>query len=594
MYQPFRQNSTARQSQQISFMGKGGVNLRDLPQLMTPQNSLVCQNYYVTADGSLQKREGYTVAATRSGSDGVLMLKNFQDNILFAYANKLEAFNRSTGIYTTINTFSSNSNIYNGVKYGDYFFITNNTDKIGKVTFILNYDNQTANFTEGNTITGATSGATAIILEDADAGTSGVLTLGSVNGVFLDNEIITDETTGSATVDGVIGFAYTTITDAPICRNLFTQNGRLFALGLKNDPTAVAYSAKDIGTNPPFENWTVGTDADDPGELSNRNAGQINSAFGLGDNVIILADNGKWGFFIDTIDSGGTLVKIDRPVFDRQDFGSARAAQTTPKGSFYANKAGLWNLISVGQPNIPYSDQEQETDLLLGNKFFDNLNLENSDLIYDAKRKLILLTCAQDSSVNNFILVYNTEFQSFTFFTGWNINRFLQIGDDLYGASSVTNQIFKLFDSNADNGSDIWTVFTQELSVGSLNTIKELQKFWIHGFLSISSNISVSFDIYNRNGILIKDKLIGIWKTSSSDSSQSGWGVSSWGRNSWGGDSNNQGLVESFNGWAPSINNFQRLRVTLRENSTLPHQISWFSMVTKEKSLIRRRGIQNL
>lgn len=70
----------------------------------------------------------------------------------------------------------------------------------------LAYDTQTANFTAGKVLTGATSGATARIQSDSDSGTTGTLTLIDIQGEFLDNEIITDDngTPGSATVNGTL------------------------------------------------------------------------------------------------------------------------------------------------------------------------------------------------------------------------------------------------------------------------------------------------------------------------------------------------------------------------------------------------------
>lgn len=68
----------------------------------------------------------------------------------------------------------------------------------------LAYDTQTANFTVGDLLTGATSGATARILADSDSGATGTLTLRDIDGEFEDNEIITDESTGSATVNGTL------------------------------------------------------------------------------------------------------------------------------------------------------------------------------------------------------------------------------------------------------------------------------------------------------------------------------------------------------------------------------------------------------
>lgn len=72
----------------------------------------------------------------------------------------------------------------------------------GGVTRLL-YDAQTAAFTEGAVLTGGTSGATATIYRDTDAGTTGELWLtGVVGGPFTDNETITDADGGSATANG--------------------------------------------------------------------------------------------------------------------------------------------------------------------------------------------------------------------------------------------------------------------------------------------------------------------------------------------------------------------------------------------------------
>tara|TARA_Y100000310_G_scaffold157840_2_gene157299 strand:+ start:11237 stop:13588 length:2352 start_codon:yes stop_codon:yes gene_type:complete len=68
----------------------------------------------------------------------------------------------------------------------------------------LNYDAQTANFTVGEVLTGGTSNATALIVEDTDSGTAGTLNLIITSGTFQDNETITDASGGSATSDGTL------------------------------------------------------------------------------------------------------------------------------------------------------------------------------------------------------------------------------------------------------------------------------------------------------------------------------------------------------------------------------------------------------
>lgn len=68
----------------------------------------------------------------------------------------------------------------------------------------LSYDAQAVNYTVGGTLTGATSGATALITADADAGATGDLTLREIVGEFENNEIITDDSGGSATANGTL------------------------------------------------------------------------------------------------------------------------------------------------------------------------------------------------------------------------------------------------------------------------------------------------------------------------------------------------------------------------------------------------------
>lgn len=81
------------------------------------------------------------------------------------------------------------------------------TGSNAKLTYALDYDAQTSNFTVGNTVTGGTSSATGTIAADVDAGTTGTLYVIDVSGTFQDNETITDAT-GSATSNipsGLIG-----------------------------------------------------------------------------------------------------------------------------------------------------------------------------------------------------------------------------------------------------------------------------------------------------------------------------------------------------------------------------------------------------
>ncbi len=70
---------------------------------------------------------------------------------------------------------------------------------------LLNFDEQTVNFTVGAEIEGATSGATAVIVAQTDAGATGSLQLAVVSGAFVDNEIISEtDGSGSARANGTL------------------------------------------------------------------------------------------------------------------------------------------------------------------------------------------------------------------------------------------------------------------------------------------------------------------------------------------------------------------------------------------------------
>jgi len=109
--------------------------------------------------------------------------------------------------------------------------------------FVLAYDTGTAAFTAGKTLTGATSHATAIIVSTGNIA-SGSLTLHTITGTFVNDEVISDNGTvpGAAIVNGVISDAfdrngelvYTDITATIACRyfpeSTRIQNGTLITI----------------------------------------------------------------------------------------------------------------------------------------------------------------------------------------------------------------------------------------------------------------------------------------------------------------------------------------------------------------------------
>lgn len=71
---------------------------------------------------------------------------------------------------------------------------------------LLDFDNETANFTIGQKVTGAQSGATGRIATLTDNGSTGTLGLIDIVGRFQNDEIVSDAAGGSATVNGKLRF----------------------------------------------------------------------------------------------------------------------------------------------------------------------------------------------------------------------------------------------------------------------------------------------------------------------------------------------------------------------------------------------------
>ena len=510
MYLPLQVPKSARATQRNSFMAQKGINLRDLAQLMGVEFALSIINYIPTSEGHLIKREGYEKIMEVAGDKPVTMLEKATNDIyVFGYETTIAIYEESTDTITNIKTdFSANSG-FNGVRYGDYFVITNGADKMWRIDM--------------STLIISEIGAT-------QAGLVGVVAIGA----------------------------------------------RLFAW----KEHTVYYSAIDDGTNPPFNNWTIGTDADEPGVVNYRRGGNVQSVISFGDRILVLQEFGKFAFFINTLEAAGVLSRVDVFQMSRLDLGGSRGAVNTPKGVFYLNEGGLSQLVGLGQPDLPMSDQEMDTTVLLGSKFFEDVSLDNVDLVYDSKRKLVLVTMAKGSSTNNRILVYNIDTGAVSFIKGWNISRFMNVDGVLYGGSAINTSIHKLFTGFSDNDLDIETEFYQEIKLDTLDMVNSLDYFAIQGLLSDNSVVNIALDIYNKEGVFIKDKCRLEWKAQHSSNASDEYGSAEYGVSVYGGDLDLTQLVDSFNSYKAWIRSFMRLRVRISSNDKLPHSISWFSVST--------------
>ena len=519
MYQPLQvKGASGSPTSATTLMAPKGENLRDLPQLLTPDFAQKIVNYLITSDGRLEKRGGLTELFEVAGNIPITMLEKWTDDIyMFGYGTTVAAYTKSTDTVTIIKAdFTANDGFF-GARYGQYFFVSNGVDKIWRI------DNALAETQI------AASPATATYLR------------------VIGNRL-------HAAVDD-----------------------------------SVIYSEVDDGTDPPFNTWSNGILATDGGIVSYRNGQLVRSIHPFGPDIVVFADDGKWAFRIDTIDSAGTLSKVDVTTMYRIDFGASRAAESTTEGLFYVNEAGLWQLQQIGSQDLPQSDAEQNVSILLGADFFDDIDLSSADMVYDARRRLILVTGAKNSDTNNYVIAYNVDHQSFVEFGGWTIGRFINDDGVIYGASSTKTATYECFSGYDDDGLIIGTEFRQELRLGDLFTRQFSKGCYVQGSLSPSTEISVRFDIYDRTGKPITDKLKYLWTAQRSKLGEDGWGTAAWGTSAWGGDLDYGNLVESFDGCRPFIRNFQRVILHITNGDKLPHAINWVSLEASAKVKIRRR-----
>lgn len=387
-------------------------------------------------------------------------------------------------------------------------------------------------------------------------------------------------------------FTFTEVSASPSASRCIAVAANRIVVGDGNG--TVTYSEVDDGTDPPFNTWNTGTNADLAGTAQFRNGGAINSLITLGNNIVAFSEDGKFAFYIDQIDLGGTVSKVEREVMSRVDYGGFRGAIHTEKGLFYVNEAGLWNLVSLGQPDVKYSDQEFKATLLLGGQYFEGADLSDATLAFDPAKNTVYVSYRKGSDSNNFMIAYNTDTQAVSEITGWTIGRFMVIGDTIYGGSSTAGKVYQCFTGFDDDGISIGTEYIQEITVGTPFTKKKLDGVYVQGFLSTSSVVNVKFDIYDVQGRPINNKLKLEWEAQYNNNSYSGYNSAAYGVSPYGGDVDFSDLVESFDGATDKIRNFQRVRLHITNSDKLPHIINWVSLLTTEKSKIRRRKLTNV
>ncbi len=502
-------SSPKRRSSTTSFMAQNGLNTRDLSQLQTTNTAQKLTNMMVPAVGQAEVRKGLESKHETASITGHSLLEYWYNDIF------IKSYGTSVGIVDVVlgteivvkSDFSEYAPISGGA-VGNYFLLgTGGTEKVSRISITLDYKTQTGDFTVGSIVTGGASGATATILEDSDSGTTGTLTLGNISGVFESDEAITDELTGVAVVDGVLGYAWTEITNAPIAKIVkIAPAGSAFdAMCLtgdvkyndttKYDTSTHVASDVDDGSNPPFATWNDSTVQNQGYSIMNRGLGTLNTIASDGERVVLGYANGRTIFTLASTQSD-TPAKLIQFIDKKGRESMERNAVETSIGIVFAHSSGIRVLPPRKKDSILLSKDFEDS-------YFDKFSWTNVDIIEDTRRNLILITAANDSTDNNIVLVYDIAKKHWTTFS-WDLDRFADNAGKIYGVSSIDGHLFELFQGYDDNNIDIPYEYQQEIQLPALNGIYNLQNFAIQAIIGEGLVQDIRIDIHDREGVYQK------------------------------------------------------------------------------------------
>jgi len=591
---------------------RAGLNQRDFLQLLK-KAFVKLDNYWKPGLGRFKKAPGLDLqfeitTGTDAGKSAAMWKEWFPGYQVEAHGKTLKV--RDTISETTIDVKDDfTKDVTDGQPYGGYFYVADDIDgdNIGYLSATLAYDAQTANFTVGKILTGGDSEAKALILADADSGTTGTLTLKIIAGSFQDDEAITDSATGVAVVNGTLAVSWTEITgaDVPKAKRISLSNSNRLIVGNTDEKGSQTHTSRVAQGTIPFsanDDWvTTGSDPDDSFTTEFDNAGTVNGFGKLGKQTIVILDNGKMGFRIGQIDVSGTGLVLDTPIdFDNVDFGGSRAIRTTSRGIFYVNEAGIFSMLSGGERHTPFTAVDAKLSEQFGENFTKNFDLTDADLEVDDLRDLLLVSVRDDASFNNVVLVYHLKKD----LRGWaiwdkNVARFLKLNDEIWVADSTETSFHKLdFELGADNNKEIPTELTIEPVVGSPHEVSIATEIAIAGEIGSGTDIEITVDKYDREWNLFRRIKLNGSGDNSYHFTKSGVAAKIPGV----GDAmrevglGGRGIGESltmpaYGQRAIAISDFLRIRIRAESFDLYPHEINLFTIFTESQGVVETQNL---
>lgn len=583
---PLRLN-TPRKAQITSTGARKGINRRDFSQMLNVEYAQQIQNCRPLADGRLVKVEGYKTV--KDFGQTKLGLYDQWGEYKTIYSQGTSLFLHDSRDNTTrIIKDDFRSSKIKGLPYGEYYFVGSDEDVLLRMECRLNVTNKIGSIEDGAIVYVFEGSNRVPYAKVSSSGGSHIVLKEERDKVFIPGQQI--EFTNGTTCE-VVGIEY--YLDRPNnspyvdCINLV--KARLYV----GEGDVVHFSNVD-SENPPFDKWAATTLADGAGEISYKKAREVVAILPLNNGIIVFQKEGKFAFRHETIDSIGELKRVDISDVNRIDPGGSRACVSTPKGIFYLNESGLWNLITLGINNSPYTEQDNKLSQLLEKDFFFDVDFDSEpDMFYDAGNETIFITLAKKSKVNNLIIAYDTNTGAITEITNWNIGSFFLNGQNFFGTSSLNGKLFKLFDGYSNDGLPINTYYEQEIQLGDLTSRKTLTTTVIQASLHKNTKLEVSFDIYNQHGKREENVVRLLVVPEQTETDMKGWNVLPF-NGAWGGVDKLTELISTLCDSNKKIRNAQRIILKISESSRHPYEINYITFEIMEGNRIRKRKITSL
>lgn len=435
------------------------------------------------------------------------------------------------------------------------------------------------------------------------------LYLDDVSGNFSNGETVTDANS-LLSAEAVGSNTFTTqVTDGPKCKYLDIFESRLIAgyiyqFGSDNAvyPNKVIASKEDTtGAAPYFATWTQGTNADSGFSITDFEFGEVTGldhfdrTFQDRDvqQLVIFYKNGLGVSHLEVQDLSGVYYLTISKDLRKKDYGGMGRSISTIYGVFFGNDNGEFLLMKDGnimQINGDISEQEIEA-----------INNAKSSRLYFPQDDLLLVATSYNGFSNNIIYWYNLENLTsgkipYGKLSSLSINNLILSGDKIYATNSTTPKILEIMPSNVydDEGCAIYTGLEQQANLGDLESLNDLIRTGIGGFLHNSSEVKIDVYGVRDDGLEEYTGITYTWSQAVGISDTSGYDAGEYDKSSYDGS---LVAISDNTHWAPFYGlkkcyQYQYYIFKISSADIYPHIISYLSMETKKTRQIRKNVLQ--